>query len=263
MPWLAARFRGGSEHQAVRLRQREHGANAFLGEPTEGPSEPLAQVSMDRHSDDVPDVKRFRRALRSRRPLIGRLSILEDYDDRSTTVDTEACRGRDLDCLGRAEVHSRLRLRCLSRRFTSGYERYLLWLEMPGSQDTLHDLDRVSPRPWPLHEVTRRVTAAIRTTRVIRGILRLHSLVSIPRVAIRGRLARHLELVSSVTPGNVVLACASVRECHPSPAIRLRRATRYRRTRTQSRCPVLPVRSGGLGLRRRCRGRRGRRPSRF
>jgi hypothetical protein len=49
----------------------------------------------------------------------------------------------------------------------------------------------------------------------------------------------------------------------PVRLIRLRRSTRHRRTRTRSRCPALPVRLAARGLRRRCQGRRGRRPSLF
>lgn len=106
-------------------------------------SEPPAQVSMDRDGDDVSHAKRFRRALSSRRPRVGRLWALEDHDDRSTMVDVEACRGRDRDRLGGTEVHSRQRRP--GCRFNGRHELYLLWPELRGSQGLLHGCNRAHP----------------------------------------------------------------------------------------------------------------------
>src|SRR6266550_1903026 len=78
-------------HRTSVLSRTSQGAYGLLGELVECLSEPPAQVPMARHSNDVPDAKRVRRALRSGRPLIGRLSTFEDHDDRSTTVEGAGC----------------------------------------------------------------------------------------------------------------------------------------------------------------------------
>jgi hypothetical protein len=64
----------------------------------------------------------------------------------------------------------------------SRYDPYLLLLEMPSVQDTLHDRDRIGFVAVAAAGGGEEAITAIRTARMIRRILRLRGSASIPRL---------------------------------------------------------------------------------